>query len=364
MKKSILKLALAATIILGGTCHAQESEPKIVLITLDGFRWQELFSGADSLLVANKEYVHDTTDLKEKFWRKTPKARREALLPFFWTKVVEMGQIHGNRNLGSHVDLTNTMWFSYPGYNEILTGKADDARITSNDKIDNPNTTILEIANGEPRYKGKVAAFGSWDVFPYIINEERSGVPVNAGFEIAAGNGLSEREQFLNALQPKIPSPWGSVRLDAFTHYFALEYMKREHPELIYIAYGETDDFAHDGDYEAYLKSAHNTDTLIKELWDFTQKDSFYSDNTLFIISTDHGRGTQPLETWKSHGSKIKGAGQVWIAFFGKGVSARGEIAKKEQLFSSQIAPTILNQLKLDIDNGNLKGKPLELTEK
>ena len=32
-------------------------ENKVFLITLDGLRWQELFSGADSLLVKNKKYV-------------------------------------------------------------------------------------------------------------------------------------------------------------------------------------------------------------------------------------------------------------------------------------------------------------------
>jgi hypothetical protein len=144
---------------------AQENT-KVVLITLDGLRWQELFSGADPLLIANKEYVGDTTGLKEHFWHDSAKERRKALFPFVWKEVAKIGQIHGNRNLGSKVDLTNKMWFSYPGYNEILSGKADDARIDSNDKIPNPNKTILEITNTDSRYKGKVAAFGSWDVFP------------------------------------------------------------------------------------------------------------------------------------------------------------------------------------------------------
>ncbi|SHI44091.1 sulfatase-like hydrolase/transferase [Pseudozobellia thermophila] len=357
MKKILVPLFLALTLNLS---TAQE-DTKVVLITLDGLRWQELFSGADPLLVAHPEFVHDTTELKEKFWRATAKERRETLMPFLWKEVSKIGQLHGNRSLGSQVDLTNKMWFSYPGYNEILTGSPDDARIDSNKKIDNPNTTILETANSDARYKGKVAAFGSWDVFPYIINEGRSGVPVNAGFEIAQGKDLTERERFLNELQPKIPSPWGTVRLDAFTHHYALEHMKKAHPRLVYIAYGETDDFAHDGEYDAYLKSAHNTDAMIKELWTYTQQDPFYKGNTLFIITTDHGRGTNPLETWKSHGDEIEGAGSVWLVCFGKGVAPTGEAKQREQLFSNQIAPTILKALDLPVDTTKLKGQPLNI---
>jgi hypothetical protein len=347
MKKGIIYLTCLFLVGFAMAQEKMEANTKVVLITLDGLRWQELFTGADPLLITNGAYVSDTKELKEKFWRETAAERRTVLLPFVWTEVKRMGQLHGNRKLGSKVDLTNTMWFSYPGYNEILSGRADDARITSNDKIPNPNTTVLEMANKDARYRGKVAAFGSWDVFPYIINEDRSGIPVNAGFELATGDGLTEREMFLNELQPKVPSPWGTVRLDAFTHYYALEYMKKTYPSFVYIAYGETDDFAHDGDYAAYLKSAHNTDGLIQELWRFCQTDPYYKDNTLFLVTTDHGRGTEPLETWKGHGSNVKGAGEVWLLAFGKGVVPRGEIQEDAQVFSNQIAATILNALQL-----------------
>lgn len=365
MKRS-LSFSIPLLVLFITTCGiAQEvSNKKVVLITLDGVRWQELFSGADPLLIANTKYVSDTTDLKTRFWRDSPLERREVLFPFLWKEVSKMGQIHGNRNLGSQVDLTNKMWFSYPGYNEILTGKADDTRIDNNDKINNPNKTILEIANQDSRYKGKVAAFGSWDVFPFIVNEERSGVSVNAGFELAVGNDLTEREKFLNALQPKVPSPWSTVRLDAFTHHYALEHMKKKHPELVYIAYGETDDFAHEGHYDAYLKSSQTTDAFIKELWNFTQQDPFYKDTTVFIITTDHGRGTDPLESWTGHGNSVKDAGGVWLITFGIGMEMLGEVSENEQLYTNQIAPTIAEILVLQIENNTMPGKPLKVMKK
>ncbi len=331
-----------------------ENTQKVVLITLDGFRWQELFSGADSLLIANKNYVSDTSDLKNRFWQKTAKQRRKRLLPFIWGQVEEIGQIHGNRWLGSKMNLTNAHWFSYPGYNEILTGKADDLRITSNDKKNNPNVTVLEIANSQPAYKGKVYAFGSWDVFPFIINEKRSGIPVNAGFKTAQGIELTDKEKFLNEMQFKIPPQWGSVRFDAFTHGYAMEQMKKNHPDLVYISYGETDDFAHDGNYRAYLEAALRTDGFIRELWTFVENDPYYQGNTTFIITTDHGRGTQPLDTWKHHGRDIEGADQVWLVAFGKGVEPKGEVTTKEQLHTNQIAASIAKLLNIDVKQANM----------
>ncbi|MCJ7467927.1 MAG: phosphoglyceromutase [Maribacter sp.] len=335
--------------------------PKVILITLDGMRWQEVFTGADSQLISNKTYVKDHSELLNDFWRKTPTECRKALMPFFWNEAVKMGQMYGNRKLGNTVDLTNTRWFSYPGYNEILSGKADDERIDSNDKVNNPNTTLLEIANNSPKYHGKVAVFGSWDVFPFIVNEKRSGVPVNAGFRKAKGSDLTETENFLNELQDQIPSPWGSVRLDAFTYHYALEYMKREHPELLYIAFGETDDFAHDGDYAAYLKSAHSADAFIKGLWEFTQQDPFYKGNTIFIVTTDHGRGTRPLKTWRDHGSTVEDSGQVWLLVFGNNVKILGEVNSKESYRTNQIAPTIVEILQLKIDPKIMEGRPIHV---
>lgn len=348
MKNIIIALLLTLTIL---SLQAQDNlkTENVFLITLDGYRWQELFTGADSVLIRTEEYTENPEQMIEKFWHKDPLVRRKLLMPFFWGTIANEGQLYGNRKYGNKVNLTNTFWFSYPGYNEILTGYADP-RINSNDKMNNPNVTVLEFINQQEGFNGKVAAFGSWDVFPYIINEERSGIPVNAGFEPAKGDNLTEREVFLNTLQQQIPSPFGSVRLDAFTHHYALEYIKKNKPRLVYIAYGETDDFAHQGKYDAYLKSAHQTDAFIKDLWDYVQSHEQYKDKTTFIIATDHGRGTEPLDAWKHHGDEVTGADEVWFAVIGPDTPAKGELKKEAQYYQSQIAATVAHFLGLDYD--------------
>jgi hypothetical protein len=330
----------------------------VILITFDGLRWQELFTGADPTLIGNKIYVEDSSTLKATFWADDPQTRREKLMPFFWNTIAKEGQLYGNRDFDNKVNVSNQQWFSYPGYNEILSGFSDDERIQSNDKIPNPNTTVLEFINKQPKFAGKVAAFGSWDVFPFIINEERSGVPVNAGFETATGTKLTDKEKFLNELQPEIPSPWSSVRLDAFTHHYALEYLKKQHPRLLYIAYGETDDFAHNGKYDAYLYSARRTDQFIKELWEWTQSQKQYKGKTTFIITTDHGRGTG--DGWRSHGIEIEGAGAIWLAVIGPDTEAKGEVKTEGQLYQNQVAKTVATLLGVEYTNEKEVGEVLD----
>lgn len=351
---------LIGCVVLGlptGAGVAQPATRNVVLITVDGLRWQEVFAGADSSLVSNERFVDDPAWLTRRFWDDDPRVRRRRLMPFFWETIALEGQLYGNRLLDCAVDVTNAGRFSYPGYNEILTGFADD-RIDSNDKVPNPNTTVLEYLNRMDGFMYRVAAFGSWDVFPFIINEERSGVPVNAGFEPAAGD-LSDRELFLNELQEEIPSPWRSVRLDAFTHHYALEYVARKHPRVLYIAYGETDDFAHDGDYAAYLEAAHRTDRFIGAVWDRLQSDPFYQGVTTMLITTDHGRGAGANDAWQHHGADVAGAAAIWMAAIGPDTPPHGEVEGPCRLFQDQIAATITALLGLPYHAEHPAGAPI-----
>lgn len=316
----------------------------IVLITFDGLRWQELFKGADSLMVDDTGLVSIEGSLLTDYWHSDPIKRREMLFPFFWNTIAKQGQIYGNRDYGNKVDNSNKMWFSYPGYNEVLSGFADDARINSNSKINNPNVTFLEYLNQSPAYRGKVMAFGSWDVFPYIINKERSGIPVNAGFDLASGNNLTDVEKTINRMQQEIRGPWGGVRLDPFTHHYALEAIKKHKPKVLYIAYGETDDWAHGGKYDQYLWSANQTDKYIQEIWETLQADPQYKDKTTLIISVDHGRGITK-NSWKSHGANVPQAGQIWMMALGPDTPARGEMKIEGQWTSAMVARTVFQLL-------------------
>ena len=257
-------------------------------------------------------------------------------MPFMWNYVYKNGKLFGDSLKKSNFSLTNNKIFSYPGYNEILTGEADST-INSNAKIYNKNITILEKLNQTIDYKNKIAAFASWDVFPFIINDKRSGVPVNAGY-MSELNLKTPIVDYINKNQKRTPVIWDNVRLDVYTHNLALEYIKKKKPKFIYIAYGETDDFGHWEKYDFYINSLNYTDNMIEELWNYVQKNKFYKDNTYFIITTDHGRGL--MENWPNHG-KSKAS---WLAILGPKIKNTGLV--EGNFYASQIAETILNMSK------------------
>lgn len=351
---------LSMLCLLPSAClWSQLKTENLVLITLDGLRWQELFGGADRSLITNTLYVKDTSTLIRRFWHADDEERRNRLMPFFWSTLVENGQIYGNRWKNNRVNCTNIFHFSYPGYAEILCGFSDAQNIRTNDKINNPNKTFLEILHQEKEFQGKIAAFTSWDVFPYIINEERSGIYVNAGFDQCDDPKLSREEKILNKLQKEIPSPWSSVRLDAFTHNYAKAYIKKHRPKIVYISYGETDDFAHDGRYDHYLNSARQTDQFIADLWFFLQEMKQYRNKTTLVITTDHGRGEG--DQWTSHGNRVEGSDAIWLAVIGPDTPPGGEISMEGQYWQNQIAATCMYLLNRPFPSSEMEaGKPIE----
>ena len=346
----------------------------LIIITLDGLRWQEVYRGIDPTLVDNDQYTKRPEDIKEKFDAESQQQKRQKLMPFLWQTVAEQGVLLGNQDKNSVMELTNTWWFSYPGYNEILTGKADPS-INSNEAVDNKNVTILEWVNQQNKKTDKVAAFTGWDAFPAIINENRSGVMVNAGFENASWKKLSPRAQLINELQQTTPSPWHNVRFDAYTYGLAKEYLLAKKPSLMYIALGETDDFAHMEEYHQYINSAHRSDQFIADLWHTVQRTKGLKNNTNIIITVDHGRGITP-QTWPHHASAkaiqqyfkmadapqegIVGSNFVWLAALGPDINALGEVSGSEPVFQNQIAATALTLLGYDYQRyASDIGKPI-----
>jgi hypothetical protein len=269
------------------------------------------------------------------------------LLPFLWNTISRHGQIYGNRTYGNNVDNANPYWFSYPGYSEIFCGFVDTL-INTNSYKNNPSTNVLEFINKHPEFKNKVAAFGAWEAFDRILNKPRCNFPVVAAFAPTGGKTPTAKEQLINSMLMDSYKPWDLDEcLDVFTHYEAMEYLKTRKPKVLYIAYGETDEWAHAGRYKDYLESAHQFDKWVQDIWNYIQNDPQYKNKTSLFITVDHGRGDKIKDQWTDHGSDISDAHEIWFAVMGPDVPAKGEVKTEMQIYQKQFAQTIASLLGL-----------------
>jgi hypothetical protein len=327
---------------------AQTSQTRnVIFVMTDGLRWQEVFRGVEPELMTRENGIGDPEALRKLYWRDDVNERRAALMPFLWNTLARGGQIYGNRDAGSEAYVTNGFNFSYPGYNETLTG-APDPSINSNDNIPNKNITVLEWLNRKPAFRGKVAAFGAWDVISAITNGARGGFPANSGYDAFHMSPANETVDLLNKLKVET-GIWAGEPLDAYPFYTALEYMKVKKPRLLYISLGETDEWAHDGKYELYVKAVHRVDQYLRTIWETVQATPGYKDRTTLVISVDHGRGDGP-ENWKHHGEKHPDSKYMWMGFLGPDTPALGERKSIPAVTQSQIAATIADLLGEDYD--------------
>lgn len=335
------KLFILSLILISSLSSAQKTE-NIIVITTDGLRWQEVFKGMDSKIANDKDFNQDDKSyINKKYKSSDDKESRKKIMPFLWSEIASKGQIYGNRDLGNKVDVSNPYWFSYPGYSEIMTGNVDK-KINSNGHKANPNVNVLEFLNQQPQIKGKTIAFGAWNAFDRILNEKRSNFPVISAFDSIGGNKPTEIQKLLNEMRANSFKPFHEDEcLDVFTHYQAFNELKTNKPKVLYIAYGETDEWAHRGHYKSYLDAANQVDTWIKEIWDFVQNDPQYKNKTTLLITVDHGRGDKKKSEWTSHGDDIEGASEIWFAVMGPEIAPRGEIKTESQIYQKQFAQTI-----------------------
>ncbi len=339
--------------------YAQTNTRNVILITLDGARNQEIFGGLDAGVFGSVNKNFEQASAFKRYNAATPKERRELLMPFFWkTLMASRGSIAGNRELKSSVQTTNKLWFSYPGYSEILTGQAHDDVINSNGFGQNPYPSVLDFLQQKLKLNSnQVADFSSWDVFNRIATSKPGAFVVNAGYEKYDSTHKDIAE--LSRTQFQTLTAWPSVRHDFYTIRFALAHMKEFHPRAIHIGLGETDDWAHDKNYERVLDALKLNDDYLNELWDFLKSDSAYKGKTSIIITTDHGRGSS-INDWHDHGEDVPEAQHIWMAFVSPDSDLRGEWANTETIYQNQAAATLCRFLNLDYSEQNREaGKPV-----
>lgn len=346
-------IATAVWMALATSASAQQPVPptndRVILITLDGARTEEIFGGLDVDVLRSTlapQTPVESHPSYRRYWAPTREERRQRLLPFFWSLLTQHGSIAGDPALLSSVRLTNRHWFSYPGYSEILLGQAHDDVIKSNDPLRNPFPTVLEeVRTRLGLHRDEVATFGSWGVFNAIAEHTEGATHIDAGVEPLEATDAEGR--LLAMLQAQTTTPWDGTRFDAYTFRLAMRHLATARPRFLYLAFDETDDWAHDGRYDRVLDTYARTDAYLRELWTWLQAQPDYRDRTHLLITTDHGRGHTPKD-WRNHGATTVGSDAVWIALVSPRDNRRGPWKDHPPLFTNQVAATLARWFGLD----------------
>lgn len=349
-------LALLIALFLAALARGQALRTEnVFLIVPDGLRWQEVFTGADERLINKENGVRRAELVRGRFWRDTEEERREALMPFLWSIVRERGQIFGNMFKNSNAAIVNPWRVSYPGYSEIFCGFPNE-HVKDNRRVMNPDVTVFEFLHRRPEFHGRVAAFGTWDLYPAIFNTARCGFPVDDGMGPIRFGTISPEIERWNLARAEIPYRWSASCFDALLFRPALEWVRLNTPRLAFIGLGETDEWAHEGNYEQYLLAASRADDYLRELWEACESIPQYAGKTTFIVVCDHGRGGDnapgleggKLAEWRDHNAGIVGAEQIWIAVYGPDTPPLGERENAPPVTQSQVAATIAALLGID----------------
>jgi hypothetical protein len=300
---------------------AQQARPTVkptpvVIVTIDGVRWQEIFEGTDPTLYAG-----------------TARSAAE-LVPNLYKLGHERGVTLGAPGFGV-MAASGPNYVSLPGYNEILSGRVP---------VDCPNNecpraaapTLLDEAYAAGV---KVAAFGSWEKLDDAVTARPGTFPVSCGRH-----------------GDESVAPWpgqGEYRPDRKTADAALIYYANEQPDVFFLGLGDTDEYAHRGDYGAYVEALHEADAVVGRLTSIAS-----ARGADVVVATDHGRS----KDFRSHGA-VPEAARTWLIAAGPSIAARGAVASPRERHLADLAPTLRPVLGLAKDTSPLAGAPIaELT--
>jgi hypothetical protein len=244
---------------------------KVVLVTLDGVRWQEFFNGSDPLL--------------------TPNATK--LFPLFWDKLASRGKVYGDPSTGSRLNVATMSNASLPGYTSIF-AEVDQGCLTNFCKRVTVPTFLDRLSDELSLPQDQLAVFASWPKLRLAVTGRDEVALVHAGDHDLSNEATHPQRALLE----------DTLEHDRGTVLHGFQYLADHQPRFFYLSLLDSDRFGHQNNYPRYVEVLGTYDRLLSELAD--RLDS----KTALIITTDHGRGL--WDQWQDHGPQTPSSGRVW----------------------------------------------------
>ena len=313
----------------------------VVVVTIDGVRRQEIFNGVDRALAAEGD-------------------RRDgrALLPNLY-RLIDRGVALGAPGRGAPMLASGPNFVSLPGYREILTGRRA-ADCTDNDCGPMEEPTLLEEFRWARELPpSEVAAISSWETIERATSFDPRAITISAGRHGGVTrDGLRVSPAAAARLDEVAQSrAWpghSDYRPDALSASLALTYLETKRPRFLYVSLGDTDEYAHRGDYAGYLRALSAFDNFLGQLMARVDASDTSSADTLFVVTSDHGRSPN----FSDHGSDPT-ASPVWLVAAGGPIPARGLTPAARPRRLADIAPTVRALLGIPADDSPRAGAPI-----
>ncbi len=308
------------------------ADVRVILVAIDGVRWQEVYEGTDPALVGDR-----------------PRRSAQALVPHLHA-LAKRGIALGAPGHGEAFYASGPNFVSLPGYTEMLTGRP--APCQENDCTDRPNWTLLDAFHSTG---SSVGAIASWAPIARVAAADPE-----VGL-ISAGRVPSDRVRALPTMQATFDagaragaSPGhGDYRPDAFTRAIALGVLQRERPRFLFVGLGDTDEHAHAGDYGAYLDALGLADRFVGDVMELASAWRKEGEETIVVVTTDHGRSAD----FRNHGRAWAESGRGWLIAAGGPIPARGFVSSPRPRHLKDIAPTLAAVAKLPIERRGDSGE-------
>lgn len=322
---------------------APTSDGRVVLVTIDGVRPEDVFDGADPSLRPDAKVAHLT--------------KPEAVMPHVHRLVATRGVAIGadRRGCGT-VRTASGANVSLPGYLEIFTGRK--TRCRDNHCARTAIPTVLDEAADAGL--APVASIGSWELLDRAVSRGSSSVLIADGATRWTGPRPivdAEFEKLVTAGEQADPYPGGGkYRPDEHTAAVALAYFKSAAPPVLHVGLGDADEYGHRNDYAAYLEAIGKADAFIGRLADTLDGMGEVGARTTVIVTTDHGRNRD----FRHHGAFSLTSARTFVIAFSARMPARGVVCPSRDVTLADIAPTMREILGLAPDRSPDAGHAIE----
>lgn len=318
----------------------------VVLVTIDGVRWQEIFGGVDPVYARAAGLLRcGPIDAAQ-------------LLPNLYRHFVGGGVALGAPAHGEVV-ASGPNFVSLPGYQEILAGRASSCRSNSCATVTEP--TLLDELHTEAELgPEQIAVISSWETIERAAARDPSAIVLSTG---RGGGKTRERVRVTQAASHLLDEgaraeayPGGfDYRPDRYTAALALAYLASVRPRFLFVGLGDTDEFAHRRNYAGYLSALGATDRFLGQLMETLATLGEYGRETTVLVTTDHGRAAD----FAHHGGDAPESGRVWLVASGGAVPRAGLVDAAVPVRLSDIAPTVRRWMGLPQDRSRGAGNPL-----